>query len=431
MLACVFVVLGAGLQVSALEVATKQGTAACGTDPHEFTPLLKEVSAGKDRLSSAEATVQAILKEAEKREEALEALETKRENVAQKAAVQSRDLANEMGEMEALRHQTSKLRQRVYDERCYVDETVNKLDHERAFLRTRRDRLNEEAHNIRDMELENKRLHNSIDSWDYYRLRQEDARLRSAHRRHSKELVAFEQQAKDLERSTGSLQAHMKHYRQDQEDLHAAEITLRSKQKYVLDRQARLGQLEEELGRLEAQVSRNIQLNNEVGQKVKQARANWAQASREAVEQQSSTLHTVHARFQDRDRLASERQAAIESLASDLKGTEGVLKGVKSELGARDTSVAALRGAIQETQDQLKACQDKRLKDHLADDIEEFSAALPPNAEPSQEDRFMSRMGDLAESVADSSEPVTPEGPEEPSDAVMDKIGKLAELLKP
>eukprot|EP00746_Dinoflagellata_sp_MGD_P004134 gnl/MRDRNA2_/MRDRNA2_107998_c0_seq1.p1 gnl/MRDRNA2_/MRDRNA2_107998_c0~~gnl/MRDRNA2_/MRDRNA2_107998_c0_seq1.p1 ORF type:complete len:440 (+),score=118.22 gnl/MRDRNA2_/MRDRNA2_107998_c0_seq1:125-1444(+) len=435
-LALVLFLLSAGQHGRALQVATKQGVAACGTDPHEFTPLLKEVGEAKDRLSSAEAKVKAILQEAAKKENALEALEIKRENLAQKAAIESRSLANEMGELEALRQQTAELRNRIRHERYYLDRSVRKLDSEKSFLRTRRQHLNEESHRLKDMQLENARLHNSVDSWDYYRMRQEDTKLRNVQRRHAKEMAVVEQQAQSLERSTGKLHANMQHLREDQEDLNTAEVKLGAKQRHVLGRQSRLEKLEQELGQLESQVNRNIQLNNEIGKKVKQARANWAQASREAVDKHSTTLDTVHAEFQDRDRLAAERHAAIQSLAGDLKGTKGVLKDVKAELGARDVSIESLRGAIKSTQDQLKECQDKRLPEHLADDIEELDQSLPKDAAPSEAERFMAGMGDLAQNVADSSEPEPPSDTETPSDSGMDeplidKIGKLAELLKP
>lgn len=433
-LALVLFLLSAGQQGSALQVATKQRVAACGADPHEFTPLLKQVGEAKDRLSSAEAKVKAILQEAAKRENVLEALETKRENLAQKTATESRSLANEMGELEALRQQTAELRNRVRHERYYLDETVRKLDGERSFLRNRRQHLDGESHRIRDMELENARLHNSVDSWDYYRMRQEDAKLKKVQRRYASEMAGVEQQAQKLERSTGRVQANMQHLREDEQDLDRAEVNLGTKQRHVLERQSRLGKLEHELGQLESQVNRNIQLNNEIGNKVKLARADWAQASREAVAKHGSTLDTVHAEFQDRDRLAAERKAAIQSLASDLKGTEGVLKDVKSELGARDVSIDALRGAIKDTQDQLQACQDKRLPEHLADDIEELDQSLPEDAAPSQSDRLMTSMGDLAQNVADSqAEPEDTEPPSEPGmdEPLIDKIGKLADLLKP
>ena len=95
---------------------------------------MKEVAAAKDRLGSAEAEVKAILAEAARSENVLEVLETKREDAAQKAAVESRSLANELGELEALRHQTSELRNRVRNERYYLDRKAKKLDQERSFL---------------------------------------------------------------------------------------------------------------------------------------------------------------------------------------------------------------------------------------------------------------------------------------------------------
>jgi chromosome segregation ATPase len=264
--------------------------------------------------------------------------------------------------------------------------------------------------------------------------------LRRAQRKHDKELAAVEQQARDLEHATGSLQAHVQHMRRDQEDLRSAELNLQSKEHPVLQRQARVGHLEEELTRLEAQVNNNIQLNNEMGKKVKQSRADWAEASRQAIAHHSSTLNRVHEEFQERDRLASERKAAINALANDLKDQTGVLNGVKSELGTADASITTLRGAIQDTQDQLKACQDKRLHEHLADEMDNFSDSLPTEPEPpSQDEVFIKKVGDLADSMAEpdsmaessqlsSTEP-SDVGPE-PSDDPLDKIGQLAELLK-
>lgn len=430
-LALIFGVLSTCLPGTPLGLAieTRHAIAACGTDPNEFTPLLKEVAEAKDGLSTAEARLQSVLNEAAKSEDKLETLETKREQKAQEVSVESRGLANELGELEALRRQTTELRQRLRNERYYLERTIAKLDHEKAFVKTRREHLSQESMRIKSMELENARLHNSIDSWDVYRVEDDDKRLREMQQGHEKELRQVEQHARALERNVGAFQANVQHWRQDQRDAQTSEVRLHSIERQVLKRQAHLEKLEEELRSLEAQVNRNIQLNNKMGKLVKQARADRAKASKEAIDHQSSTLNIVHAKFQDRDRLATERKAAIDTLANDLQGTEGVLKGVRSELGAKDTSIKALRGAIKDTQNALKTCQDKRMPEHFADDMKEFSSSLPNDAEPSQSDRFLAKMGELAQSVADPSEPPEPEGDAQPSADGLDKISKLADLL--
>lgn len=441
-LAFIFFVLGRSLP-SALAMTTEQGLAACSTDPGEFKPLLEEMAAAKDRLSSAERKVQMVLKEAARSEVDLEKLETKREDVADQAAKESRELANELGELKALRHQTSELRKRVHAERVYLDRNVQQLNHERNVLRSRRNQLNQESARIRSMEAENRRLHSSVDSWDVYRMSQEDTNLRRALHKHRSTEASVSKQARYVQLATGKLQAEVQQWRRDTKDLGEANMQLTKKEAPILKRQSHVAFLEQELRRLETQVSKSIQLHHEVAKKVNQARADWAEASHQAVEGHSDTLNRVHAEFQARDRLASKRQADINALAGDLKHEKGVLDGVKSELGTADASIASLRGAIQDTQKKLKSCQDKRLPEHLQEEMQNFNDSLDSDdAPPSEDELLVSKIGELSESVTDANSGESDEdlpshealdnvGTSPNLDDTLAKIGKLAGLLKP